>query len=173
MAIRKKKKKSTPKLFTLIRSALRRISSFHHPPIKEAMLAARVAAPAGSRTKWLYRCADCGELFPQKEVAVDHIKSTGTLLSFDDLPEFCATLFCDVSNLQVLHDGCHDIKSYMERYGVTREEAVEKKKDASFTKLTAEKQKQYLTELGVTDKLALSNAEKRLEAFKQIQGEMK
>lgn len=145
MAKTKKKKAPPPKLLTLIRSALRRISSFHHQPIKDCLAAARVPAPSGMRVKHLYKCAICGNLFPLKEVAVDHKESAGALSSLDDLSEWSKRLFCGVDNLQVLcNDGCHAIKTMCDRYNITWDEAVIRKKVAAFSKLTLDQMKKRL-----------------------------
>jgi len=130
------KKKAPPKLLTLIRSALRRISSFHHQPIKDCLAAARVPAPTGMRVKHLYKCAKCGGLFPLKEVAADHIVDVGALPSLDELGEWSKRLFCDIDNLQTLCDGCHATKTYAARYNVTEEEAIIRKQLAAFKKLS-------------------------------------
>lgn len=58
-----------------------------------------------------YECAKCQELFPAKEVQVDHkiavIPETG-FTTWDDVIE---RMFCDSDGLQVLCKTCHSIKT--------------------------------------------------------------
>ena len=46
----------------------------------------------------------------------------GTLRTFDDLPAFCAKLFCSEDELQVLCKACHDEKTKQEREDKKNEE---------------------------------------------------
>lgn len=98
---------TTAKFWSFIRSGLR--EKFNRwPPKYEAIREAKVA-------RGKYQCASCGELFKQTEVQVDHITPTGTLKSFEDLPEFVEKMFVDTSGLQVLCKPCHQIKTNEER----------------------------------------------------------
>ena len=67
------------------------------------------------RTKWLYECAKCSQLFKATEINVDHIKPAGSLTKYSDLPKFVKTLFCEEDNLQVLCKPCHDVKTKEDR----------------------------------------------------------
>jgi 5-methylcytosine-specific restriction endonuclease McrA len=67
------------------------------------------------RQKYECLCAKCGNHYPLKEAAVDHITPVGTLKSFDDLPGFVERLFCGVEGLQVLCETCHNEKTQEER----------------------------------------------------------
>ena len=102
--------------FSFIRSALRKASTRY--PVKfDVLEAARRVKPKkkAGRHRYEYQCAACKNWFPQKEVKVDHIQQAGSLKSYDDLPGFVERLFCEADNLQVLCDGCHDIKTAEER----------------------------------------------------------
>jgi hypothetical protein len=57
--------------------------------------------------RWEYECGHCKKWFMRKEVHVHHVKPCGTLKTFDDLPEFCANLFCEVEGLEVVCVECH------------------------------------------------------------------
>jgi hypothetical protein len=119
------------------------------------------------RKKWWYECADCKQLFDGKNVSVDHIEPVGTLLKKSDIADFIEKLFCSSDKLQVLCDNCHDLKTYMERYGVDRQSAIIEKKVIAFGKLSTEEQKQKLTEIYGSDKISsLTNKSKRLEAYR-------
>ena len=67
------------------------------------------------RRKKEYQCNVCKGWFAQKEVAIDHIKPCGTLKTFEDLPSFVSTLFCEQDNLQCICSACHSIKTQEER----------------------------------------------------------
>lgn len=47
----------------------------------------------------MFKCEECRQLF--KALEVDHIESCGSLLSFEDLPEFCRKMFL------VTDEGCN------------------------------------------------------------------
>ena len=59
-----------------------------------------------------YICAHCGEEFPRKEVAVDHISAVAKSTTMD---EWVLNLYCNVDQLQVLCNigtgSCHKIKT--------------------------------------------------------------
>ena len=83
--------------------------------LKEASVGKRL----NSKTKRIgehYICNLCKNIYPAKEVNVDHVSpvilpETG----FTTWDSFIERLFCDKSNLQVLCKGCHDEKTRMER----------------------------------------------------------
>ena len=101
-----------------------------------------------------YRCAICGELFGSTEVELDHIQSENTLTSYEHINDFMTNIvLTSPDKLQVLckdkkskklgvtRFGCHQLKTYSERYNVTFEEAraekeakqlVDKKLDKQF-----------------------------------------
>lgn len=154
--------------YTWLRSQLRRISR-RWPPVYKALANAKVPYTGDNkRKKWWYECADCKQLFDGKNVSVDHIEPVGTLLKKSDIADFIEKLFCSVDKLQVLCDNCHDLKTYMERYGVDRQSAIIEKKVIAFGKLPVEEQKQKLTEIYGSDKISsLTNKSKRLAAYKE------
>jgi len=151
-----------------LRSQLRRISR-RWPPVYKALANAKVPYTGDNkRKKWWYECADCKQLFDGKNVSVDHIEPVGTLLKKSDIADFIEKLFCSADKLQVLCDNCHDLKTYMESYGVDRQSAIIEKKVIAFGKLSTEEQKQKLTEIYGSDKISsLTNKSKRLAAYKE------
>lgn len=103
------------KFWGFLRSALRRASD-RFPPKQEAKkLHRRPYKGSNTRQKWEYQCVQCKKWFKDKEVEVDHIIPTGTLRSFDDLPEFCRKLFCGIEHYQILCKECHKKKTAQER----------------------------------------------------------
>lgn len=118
-----------------------------------------------TRTKWLIECNICRKLFTLKEVNVDHITGEfpctnreefqSYLLSrldvcFDDLQILC------IDNKKKGHVGCHEIKTYSEREGISFEESRVHKKAIAICK--AKQDKQWLSDRGITPS---SNATKR------------
>ena len=78
-----------------------------------------------------YKCAICGEMFGSTEVELDHIESENTLTSYEHINDFMTNIvLTSPDKLQVLckdkkskklgvtRFGCHNIKTFSERYGV-------------------------------------------------------
>ncbi len=150
-----------------LRSQLRRVSR-RWPPVYQALALAKVPYVGDNkRKKWLYKCANCLELFDGKQVAIDHVQPCGTLKSKEDIATFVENLFCEVDNLQVLCSTCHDIKTLSERKGITEEEAKIDKQVIAFKKLSVNEQKKCLQSLydDVTI-TSFKNAEQRKAAYR-------
>lgn len=106
---------TTARYFSFIRSALRRAWT-KYPVRYQVMDSARKPyTGTDKRTKWVYECASCHNLFKSTEVNVDHITPAGSLNKYSDLPQFVQNLFCETDNLQVLCKTCHDVKTKEER----------------------------------------------------------
>ena len=101
--------------WSFIRSALRQKSRWWKPISEAKAKAKRAYKGPLKRQKFEYQCAECKGWFPDKKVNVDHIIPAGTLRCADDLPAFVERLFCEVDNLQVLCEGCHNIKTQKEK----------------------------------------------------------
>lgn len=100
--------------WSFIRSTLRQKSRWWKPILECKKQARRKYVGDNKRQKWEYKCANCGEWFPEKRISVDHIKPVGQLKSAADLPVFVENLFCEIENLQILHDECHDAKTILD-----------------------------------------------------------
>jgi len=109
---------SEAKYFGFLRSGLRRMSA--RWPVKYQVMeeARRKYKGPDKRTKWEYQCNSCKGWFKTKDVQVDHIVPAGSLKTFDDLPRFVSTLFCEKENLQVLCTTCHNKKTQEERNAI-------------------------------------------------------
>ena len=78
-----------------------------------------------------YKCAICGEMFGATEIELDHVVSENTLTSYEHINDFMTNIvLTSPDKLQVLckdkkskklgvtRFGCHNIKTFSERYGV-------------------------------------------------------
>ena len=78
-----------------------------------------------------YRCAICGGLFGSTEIELDHLDSENTLTSYEHINDFMTNIvLTSPDKLQVLckdkkskklgvtRFGCHQIKTFSERYNV-------------------------------------------------------
>jgi 5-methylcytosine-specific restriction endonuclease McrA len=106
---------SVSAFWSFIRSALRQKSRWWKPILECKKAARRPYKGPIKRQKWEYKCSVCGNYFPEKRCSVDHIHPLGQLKDYSDLPHFVKTLFCEVDNLQVLHDECHNKKTKLEK----------------------------------------------------------
>jgi len=168
----KKSKSSEPmsekKLLVWLRSAMRSASR-RYPPIYEALDAAKEPyVGPNARQKICYRCADCQETFSSKQVAVDHIVDCGSLQSWGDIQGFMQRLFCTVEGLQVLCDGCHDVKTYMSKYNVTKDEAILRKEVIRILKEETTEDVLYFAVAFGYNIESLSNKDKREKAVYEI-----
>jgi len=101
--------------WSFIRSALRQKSRFWKPITQCKMKARRTYKGPLKRQKFEYQCKECLNWFPDKKINVDHIVPAGTLRCANDLPGFVERLFCEVDNLQVLCETCHNKKTQDEK----------------------------------------------------------
>lgn len=97
--------------WAFIRSCLRQKSRYWKPILVAKLAAKQDYEGPNKRQKFEYICNSCKQGFMEKDINVDHIKAAGALNCGDDLKEFVETLFCEVDNLQVLCETCHNIKT--------------------------------------------------------------
>ena len=103
--------------WSFIRSGLRQKSRWWKPITQCKLNAKRVYKGPLKRQKFEYQCNSCKNWFPEKKINVDHIHPAGSLNCANDLPGFVERLFCEVDNLQVLCEKCHDVKTKLEKNG--------------------------------------------------------
>jgi hypothetical protein len=92
--------------WSFIRSTLRQKSRWWKPITECKMKARRPYKGPSKRQKFEYKCACCGDWFPEKLINVDHIKPAGSLNCAADLPGFVERLFCET---------CHEMKTKLEK----------------------------------------------------------
>lgn len=106
-----------------IRSAIRRVFS-RSPMVRDTMMKVRREVPKfnkdGTRAKKdavQYLCGVCNEYVSSTKIAVDHkIPVIDVDKGFVDWNTFVDRVFCDLSNLQVICDPCHQAKTNSERF---------------------------------------------------------
>lgn len=107
-----------------IRSALRSKWLRWKPRSDAIKLGQKPYEGDNKRQKWVYECAICKEELLSKDLEVDHFpKDAGSILSVDDIGEFCNNLFCEVDNLRLVHKECHKTYTHSQKKGITFEEA--------------------------------------------------
>lgn len=96
-----------------------------------------------TRTKWLYRCEICNNMFKECDIEVDHKQGHYTFTKIDEFESyFNNILMVHADDLQILckdnkktgYTGCHSIKSLSESHDISFEEASATKKAISFEK---------------------------------------
>jgi 5-methylcytosine-specific restriction endonuclease McrA len=106
------------KFRTFITGVLR--SGFRKYPSKyETLKEASVGKKLNPKTKRIaehYKCAECKQDFPGKEVNVDHVNPVVCPVEgFVNWDVYIKRMFCGKENLQVLCSECHTVKSNEER----------------------------------------------------------
>lgn len=103
---------------SFIKSALRKASQ-RWPPKFEALKAAYDSTKKNNKTGRLakhYLCAECNNVFPAKDVQVDHIHPVvNPEKGFESWGEVIKRMFCEADGFQVLCKGCHLAKTKVER----------------------------------------------------------
>ena len=120
-----------------------------------------------------YKCAMCGEYFGSTETELDHLVSENALTSYEHINDFFTNIILtSPDKLQVLckdkktkkdgvvRFGCHNLKSYSERYNVSLEQAKAEKQAIELIK--QKKDKLYLQQYGIS---VPSNAAARRKAI--------
>ena len=104
--------------WSFIRSGLRQKSRWWKPITQCKQLAKRVYKGPNKRQKFEYQCKKCKQWFAEKNINVDHIKPAGSLNCAEDLPGFINRLFCEIDNLQVLCEPCHNVKTKQDSFTI-------------------------------------------------------
>lgn len=129
-----------------------------------------------SRRRWKRQCESCGEWFKQTDIQTDHKVGEHSLKDWDQVWDFYLSInnvgFSEMSSLCV---PCHDLKTAMERYGYTEEQAKIFKNVNLWLSHNkgAKVQKDLLKSYGYSD-TQTSNGEKRKEClwdyFSKLEG---
>lgn len=126
------------KYFTWVRGILR--AGWNKAPQKIEVLRRKRfmidnPSPRGKSRIWGGRCEQCGNIFPQSQLQVDHIVEAGKLNDWEDVEGFVKRLLGVTSDdLRLLCKPCHSIITYATRYNLTYEQAYAKKKVIEYMK---------------------------------------
>lgn len=110
---------------SFIKGGLRSVSVRWPPRYKcldDAKVGKRINKSSG-RLAEHYKCAKCLDIFPAKEVEVNHIVPVVPLTGFTTWDETVERLFCEQSGLEVVCKPCHK--------SITKQENQERTNDAN------------------------------------------
>ena len=112
-----------------IRSMLRK-GSMRWRPKNEVKKAARHHVKLAGHTARLVfhvKCAECNNLVPETDSAVDHINPiVDPAIGFESWDKFIENLYCEEEGLQVLCTTCHHKKTQAEKVIATERKRQEK-----------------------------------------------
>jgi len=111
----------------------------------------RIANPKKTKRSpaevWGAKCELCSKFFVLKEIQVDHKVGNHSLIEISDIQSFIESIvMVEENDLQLICKGCHKIKTYSERMGISFEKAEKEKKIIAYTKLKVDKQIEILME---------------------------
>lgn len=160
------------KLLDMVRSSLRK--TWMSSPQKLAYLE-QTRIPdmnPATRTKWLWRCEICGELFKLDDINVDHIHGNHSFTKLSDFENYVENILnVPITGLQILCIEDHMIKTYLEKHKLSWDVAVLVKKAIKLEneiggkgKGVAARQKKYLLSKGFKAK-DIGNEDQRRECF--------
>lgn len=113
---------TSSRFYSFIKSSLRTASVRWAPryeTLADAFVDRRINVKSGKLAKH-FRCANCEECFPQKDVEVNHIDPVIPLQGHDSWDAVINRMFCEKDGLEVLCKPCHKV--------VTQLENIERKK---------------------------------------------
>lgn len=104
------------RFFSFIKSGLRSASQRWPPKYRILNKAKRGKAinPKSGRLAEQYECANCGNLFVNKEVEVNHRIPVIPVTGFDSWDNVIDRLFCEEEHLEVLCKPCHKSLTQLE-----------------------------------------------------------
>lgn len=161
------------KLVSMLRSAIRQVWMRAPNKLAKLELARIPDLDPNTKTKWLFKCEMCNNLFKGADVEVDHKHGNHSFTKLSDFENFCDKILnASLDDLQILcKDLCHATKTYSERYGISFDDALKEKEVIAFLKNSAVKQKEILTKMGVP-KSELTNEDKRKEVYRKLMGDL-
>lgn len=119
-----------------------------------------------TRRRWKCQCESCEKWFGKNDIQVDHKVGEHSLKTVEDIIPFADSILnVTFDQLQLLCEECHTIKTAMERYNLTEDEAITFKKVTSWEKkfTKANDQKEFLISKGFKAS-EVSNSDKRRQA---------
>jgi hypothetical protein len=164
---------SEKSLCTAIRSAVRLTWMRHNTKLAYLYEHTYPDMNPNTRTKWLCDCEMCGKAFKLADIEVNHRSGENSLLSFEDMVPFAKSILgVGFDDIEVLCKDCHSLLTYSSRYGVTLEEAKERKIVIQKLKQTVAKQKKELLAFGFKQS-EISNETLRQQCYEKLLKENK
>lgn len=152
---------------SVVRSAIRQ--AWMKSDVKLAYLYSKTIPDMddSTRTKWLFKCEICGELFKQNEVEVDHRHTGNTkFTSVEQFEQFFTNvLMVGFDGLQILCKEDHLVKTLSESLGITFEEAKIEKEVIKIMKLKAAQIDKWLKDHNV---VTAKNPQARRDAIRGV-----
>ena len=144
--------KTRSAFFSYVKGVIRR--GWNHAPQKLILLKKLRKQipnpnPRGNKeTVWGAECSVCHNLFPLKDIQVDHLLDETAHLTEIEHIQSCAEklLLVVEDDLRLVCKGCHEIISLSQKKGIPFAEAVIEKQVIAFSKNSVEKQRIILTE---------------------------
>lgn len=161
--------KNSTAFFTYLRGCLRK--AWNNNPIKISVLNKNRKQipnpnPKGKKPMvWGADCALCKEVFPMKDIQVDHVHPAGSLTKQEDIEQFVVgLLFVSEEDLRLVCKKCHEAVTFAERMGISFEEALAEKQAIALMKQGTEAQKKWLEDRYIPP---ASNATERRKQIKR------
>lgn len=163
--------------FVFLRGAIRR-AMWEKNPIKITFKnknCSPVPEEIQTKAKFGAYCALSGVWEGKSKLQVDHKIGNMPLREWEDVLPFILHMFPSEDQMQLVTKEAHKIKSHSERYDLSYEEATFEKEIIKFKKCSSEEQKSFLLSvLGESEMAEVTNATKRVEAFREyLKGEKK
>ena len=142
--------KTRSAFFSYIKGVIRR--GWNHAPQKLILLKKlrkQIPNPnlkGNKPTVWGAECSVCNNLFPLKDIQVDHLLDETAHLTGIEHIQSCAEklLLVVEDDLRLVCKGCHEIISLSQKKGITFAEAAIEKQVIAFSKLSAVEQRNVL-----------------------------
>ncbi len=119
------------------------------------------------QTKTAGKCVFCKKIFGKSRLQVDHKTPAGSMLTYEDAPQYLFRLLCSKENMQLTCKSCHEIKSYSDKYHMTYQEASKEKQAIAFSKWSAARQRDYVQDVLGYRLTEVTNAKKRKEVYRK------
>lgn len=146
-------------VISVVRSAIR--SAWMKSDVKLAFMYGKTIPDMdpNTRTKWLYKCEICENMFRENEIEIDHCEGHHVFTKLEEFENyFNRILMVSADDLQILckdnpkkkHIGCHSYKTLSESHGLTFDEAKIEKQVIEICKGKASDIDKWLLTRGVT-----------------------
>lgn len=145
--------KNKTSFMTYLRGCLRRAwnkNPVKHEHIKKKRYKIPNPNPKGrAKEVWGFTCEMCKNEYPINACQVDHIHPAGKLNDLEDIQGFVERLLVVTDNdLRLVCKDCNSALAMADRYGITYEQAVQRKAEIAFKKKSLTEMNKVLDDLG-------------------------